>query len=86
MQVDLVADGKFAAPQPAQDRLGDAIASKREFIAGFDIQVVGVECQRIRKDLRFIGAARSGPRPPTLALRHALRRVERPDAAHGGAK
>jgi hypothetical protein len=86
MQVDLVADGKFATPQPAQDRLGDAIAAKGQFIAGLDIQIVRVEGERIRKDLRFVSAARSGAWPAPLAFRHPFRRVKRPDAAHGGAK
>ena len=86
VQIDLVADRKFAAPQPAQDRLGHAIAAKGELVTGLDIEIVGVEGERIRKDLRFVGAARSGAWPASLAFRHPLRRIKRTDAAHGGAK
>ena len=86
VQVNLVAYGIFAAPQPAQDRFRDAVTAKGKLVPGLDVEVVGVEGERVRKDLRFIGAARRGTRPAALALRHPLRRVERPDAAYGGAK
>jgi len=86
VQVNFVAYGIFAAPQPAQYRFRDAVAPKGELVPGLDVEVVGVEGKRIRKDLRLIGATRCGTRPAALALRHPLRRVERPHAAHGGAK
>jgi hypothetical protein len=86
VQVNLVAYGIFAAAQPAQDRFRDAVASEGELVPGLDIEVVCVERERIRKDLRLVGAARRGTRPAALALGHPLRRVERPNAANGGAK
>ena len=86
VQVNLVAYGIFAAPQPAQDRFRDAVAAKGELVPGLDVEVVGVEGKRIRKDLRLVGAARRGTRLAALALRHPLRRIKRTDAAHGGAK
>ena len=86
MQVELVAYGIFAAPQPAQDGLCDAVAAKGELVAGLDVEIVGVERKRIREDLRLVGATRGGARPAARAFRHPLRVLERPDAAHGGAK
>src|SRR6185436_15908771 len=48
VQVNLVAYGIFAAPQPAQDRFRDAVAAKGELVPGLDVEVVGVEGKRIR--------------------------------------
>ena len=86
MQVELVADRVLAAPEPAQDRIGDAVAAEPELVAGLDAEIVRVEGEQVGEDAGFIRATGRGARAAAFALRRTLRLLERFRVAYRGTK
>jgi hypothetical protein len=86
VQVDLVADGVFSAAQAPQDGFRDAVAPVAQLVAGFDVEVRGIELERVGEHGRLVRAARGRTRTAALALGRAPRLPERANVAHGGAE
>jgi hypothetical protein len=86
VQVELVADGILAAPEPAQHRIGDAVAAEPELVAGLDVEIVRVEGEQVGEDTGFVRAPGNGARAAALALRRTLRLLQGFRIAYRGTK
>lgn len=84
VQIEFVAYRVVASPQAPDDRFRHAVPAEAEFLAGLDVERVGVERERIGEDARFVGAARGGARPVAFAFRRRFCLPERAHAAHRG--